>query len=973
MRTQILHPQRNSRQPFSALLIVVVLLAGGACQKFSWPDEKAGAKVDVVADTVPPASVSTFVATAGDTQVSFTWVNPADADLAGVRLVRKTGSFPADKDDGIVVSSALATTFTDTGLVNGTQYYYGAFAFDSSGNFGAGAQDSATPLGTIVNIPVLAPAGGLYNGAQSVSMSSSSAPEVICYTTDGVTNPDCVTSTCTQGTAYSVALNVNVTQTLKAKACKTGFAASGIVTEVYTIDLTPPGNVAAFNETAGNAQVTLSWTNPGDGDLAGIKIIRKAGSAPANNSDGTQIYSALGTNFVDTGLTNGTQYYYGAYAFDTAGNFASGVIITSTPVAGVVNDPNFSPAPGTIGPAISVTITLTPAPDNICYTTNGTTPGCLLGGCVSSTSYSGPVPIPASLTLKAIGCKNLFANSNVVTGVYTVDATPTAAVGSFVATPGNTQVSLTWTNPVDGDYLITTILRKTGSPPANASDGTLIYNSTGTTFTDTGLVNGTQYYYAAFAYDAVNNVSVAAQQSAIPSTPGWYTFLGSGNGERADAIAATSDGGFIIAGSASAHFTPLGGQTPIRNHAGGANDFLVVKLTALGAVQWYTFLGGTGNDKPFAVTQTNDNGFVVVGTLGAAITPNLDGLTPLIAPIGGFDACAIKLSSAGVVQWYTYLGSTVNDAGNAVAASADGGVVVAGTVAATNTNLGGIGTPRNGYAGSTDMFAAKLSAAGTLQWYTFLGSTGADNGYAISLTSDGGYAVGGYTGASVGSLQGQSANASYPYQGADDWLIVKLSSTGDVQWFREMGNAGLNDNVKSITQLGDGNLLVGGYARPVATLNSLAPLQANTGDADFWMVKLNNAGDAQWHRFVGSTAVDIGNAVAATSDGGFVIGGEIAGPVTIPGVTPYLAFSGTANDYLVAKYNTSGDPEWFTFAGGPGSDSAYAIAATADQGAVLAGQTTIGFATLGSLNTLIPYAASSDMLVVKVRPGGALD
>ncbi len=95
---------------------------------------------------------------------------------------------------------------------------------------------------------------------------------------------------------------------------------------------------------------------------------------------------------------------------------------------------------------------------------------------------------------------------------------------------------------------------------------------------------------------------------------------------------------------------------------------------------------------------------------------------------------------------------------------------------------------------------------------------------------------------------------------------------------------------------------------------------------------MNNAGDALWHRFAGSTGVDIGTGVAATSDGGFVIGGEVAGATSIPGPPPYLAFSGVANDALVAKFTTAGAMEWYTHAGAAGSESAFGIAVTQARG-----------------------------------------
>ena len=96
-------------------------------------------------------------------------------------------------------------------------------------------------------------------------------------------------------------------------------------------DITPPGNVTGFTCTAADAKNTLSWTKPGDGDLAGVKIMFKTTGYPTGPTDGTQCYSGLGTSYVHTGLTNGTTYYYKAFAFDEVPNYSSGAQISGVP------------------------------------------------------------------------------------------------------------------------------------------------------------------------------------------------------------------------------------------------------------------------------------------------------------------------------------------------------------------------------------------------------------------------------------------------------------------------------------------------------------------------------------------------------------------------------------------------------------------------------------------------------------------
>ncbi len=98
----------------------------------------------------------------------------------------------------------------------------------------------------------------------------------------------------------------------------------------YTIDGTPPANVSSFTATAGDGQVSLTWTNP-TSDFAGVKILRKTGSYPTSVTDGTMVYDSNGTSYTDTGLTNNTAYYYKAYSRDIVVNYSSGVQATATP------------------------------------------------------------------------------------------------------------------------------------------------------------------------------------------------------------------------------------------------------------------------------------------------------------------------------------------------------------------------------------------------------------------------------------------------------------------------------------------------------------------------------------------------------------------------------------------------------------------------------------------------------------------
>ncbi len=174
--------------------------------------------------------------------------------------------------------------------------------------------------------PVFTPAAGPFNPLPAnVAIQTATAGSTLCYTTDG-TAPACAASktACAVGTAYSAAITpITDGLTIKALACKAEMDDSVVASGTCTLDNTAPGAVTNLKMITYNGKITLSWTNPGDSDLAGVKVLRKLGSDP-------------------TGPTDGTTYYYKAFAFDQVTNYSTGVsingqagipmLISSTPV-----------------------------------------------------------------------------------------------------------------------------------------------------------------------------------------------------------------------------------------------------------------------------------------------------------------------------------------------------------------------------------------------------------------------------------------------------------------------------------------------------------------------------------------------------------------------------------------------------------------------------------------------------------------
>ena len=93
----------------------------------------------IINDTIIPPPVQNFSVLSGDEEIHLNWENPGNPDFAGVRILRKTKSYPQNKDDGRIIYVGLDTIFRDLNLQNDTTYYYAAFSFDRVGNFSKGA------------------------------------------------------------------------------------------------------------------------------------------------------------------------------------------------------------------------------------------------------------------------------------------------------------------------------------------------------------------------------------------------------------------------------------------------------------------------------------------------------------------------------------------------------------------------------------------------------------------------------------------------------------------------------------------------------------------------------------------------------------------------------------------------------------------------------------------------------------------
>ncbi len=240
-----------------------------------------------------------------------------------------------------------------------------------------------------------------------------------------------------------------------------------------------------------------------------------------------------------------------------------------------------------------------------------------------------------------------------------------------------------------------------------------------------------------------------------------------------------------------------------------------------------------------------------------------------------------------------------------------------GNIYVTGWSLGVLGAPIRSFAGTEyeDAFVAKLNGSGILQWNTFLGGAYNDWGHGVAAGADGNVYV---TGASIGSW----GSPVRPASGQDDAFVAKLAGNGSLVWHAFLGGPSF-DRGNGIALDANGHVYVTGFSKD--TWGS--PLRAFSGDTDAFVAKLRKDGFLTWNTFLGGTAIDVGEEIDLDSTGNVYVAGTCWGSWG----TPLRSYSGLEyTDAFAAKLDAGGTLQWNTFLGGSGADSGTGLAVGTD-------------------------------------------
>ncbi|SDP65712.1 fibronectin type 3 domain-containing protein, partial [Klenkia soli] len=316
-------------------------------------------------------------------------------------------------------------------------------------------------------------------------------------TTTSGTGTSATVSGLVNGRAYTVTVR---TRTTLAGTTNTGSTASSPVVGTPR-DATPPAAPTGVTATRGERQVALSWTAGTEYDVDGYRVLR----------DGAVVTGLLaGTSHTDTGLTNDQTYDYRVQTHDTSGNWSasSAPAVSATPT-------DLTPPAVPTGLAAArgehqVTLSWQPNGEADLASYRVLRDGTEIATVTSGTSY-----VDTGLTndqayayrLVAVDTHGNRSAATAAVSATPTDLTPPAVPSGVTAVRGDGRVTVSWTADSEPDLASYRVLR----------NGVEVATVTGTSFTDTGLTNDSDYAYRVVAVDTHGNRSLGS--TAVTATP----------------------------------------------------------------------------------------------------------------------------------------------------------------------------------------------------------------------------------------------------------------------------------------------------------------------------------------------------------------------------------------------------------------------------------------------------------------------
>ena len=293
----------------------------------------------------------------------------------------------------------------------------------------------------------------------------------------------------------------------------------------------------------------------------------------------------------------------------------------------------------------------------------------------------------------------------------------------------------------------------------------------------------------------------------------WCQNFGYPGSDQAQNIIETREGDLMVTGFFDV--SASGGQgNDDRENSGtlhGVGEYWGIKLDADGQFFWKRYFGGSNNDRSYNVMQTNDGGFVLIGSSESDDFDITDGK-------GSYDYWAVKLSAEGDLEWTRSFGGSEIDIAYDIATTLDGNFLIVGDARSNDQDVS------TNY-GNADIWLVAIDPQGNLIWEKSLGGSMFDSAKDLLPMNDNLYCV-------TGSSRSNDVDVTTNNGENDAWTVV-VDAQGTIIFEGAIGGSSL-DFSEGAAQGVDGALLIVGN-----TESSDGDIIQNLGYKDILIYKID--------------------------------------------------------------------------------------------------------------------------------------
>lgn len=398
----------------------------------------------------------------------------------------------------------------------------------------------------------------------------------------------------------------------------------------------------------------------------------------------------------------------------------------------------------------------------------------------------------------------------------------------------------------------------------------------------------------------------------------------------------------------------------------GSFDSYLVKTDALGNMLWGTYFGGASVDVVYSLA-VDPSGNIYAGgdTFSTSNIASVGAHQTVYG--GGVDDCMLfKFSPTGQRIWSTYYGGVEHDIIGCLTIDSNGDVIITGHTDSFNA----IATPgayNTIYGTGYDVFITKFNSAGVLQWGTYYGDTGIDEGWGIDCDEQDNIYITGFTSSLFGIVAGAPHQSAYG-GGGNDAFLAKFNPAGTMlMWATYFGGNG-NDGATSLEYDQVGKIIITGNTNSTFNIASAAAHQSVIASADdAYMAAFTINGALQWGTYFGGEEPDYINDLFIDADHNLLICGQTAssGSISTTGAFQPSISTQFVYDTFFSKFKNNGTQVLGTYFGGPDTENSKGIVLDSQGKVYLAGETTSSVNITSPASTYSLYNGAQDGFLAK--------